>query len=34
MTLLYWARYGFLLLFAAVVIYLIAAHLLSSDRAD
>jgi hypothetical protein len=34
MTLLYWARYGFLLLFAVIVIYFIAAHLLSSDRTD
>jgi hypothetical protein len=34
MTLLYWARYGFLTLFALVVIYLISAHFLSSGRED
>ena len=34
MTLLYWARYPFLSLFALVVIYLISAHLLSRDRTN
>jgi hypothetical protein len=32
MSVFYWARYGFLALFALVVVYLVCAHIFSGDR--